>query len=685
MSASLLIELLTEELPPKVLAPLGDALAGALIGQLRQDGFAPANGDFTAFATPRRLAVLAREVSEQAPDTEVLVKGPSVKSALGPDGTPTVALVKFAEKRGVGVERLERYHDGRQEVFVHRDFAKGGHLDATLATKVEAALTKLPVPKMMRWGATDYEFVRPVRGLVMLHGERVVPGTVLGQTSGRTTRGHRFMGKGAIEIAHADDYESVLEREGYVVASFERRRARILESLAETARAYIAADDALYEEVTALVEFPVVYEGHFDEAFLEVPQECLMLTMRQNQKYFPILGSDRKTLTNRFLVVSNMQVADARHIIRGNERVLRARLADAKFFYDQDRKVRLEARVPGLANVVFHAKLGSQLDRVERIERLAVQIAGILSVDEPLVRRAARLCKADLLTGMVGEFPELQGTMGMHYARHDGEPETVALAIMAHYRPRFAGDSIPERGVEGCVALADKLDTLAGIWGIGLAPTGDKDPFALRRAALGVVRILVERSLPLNLDDLLLAANAGYGRSAAPEELRTFILDRLRSYLRERDWTQAEIEAVVSRDSARIDRVVPRLEAVREFSKLPEAEALAAAGKRIHNIITKSPPPAGDVFSKELLTEAAEWDLYTTYDRVNDEVRAKFEEERFADALSALATLKEPVDTFFDQVLVNVDDARLRTNRLLLLMELDGAMNRVADISKLAG
>jgi glycyl-tRNA synthetase beta chain len=387
-----------------------------------------------------------------------------------------------------------------------------------------------------------------------------------------------------------------------------------------------------------------------------------------------------------------MAAADPSDIVRGNERVLRARLADAKFFYDQDRKIRLEARIPGLANVVFHAKLGSQLERVERIERLAVHIAQVLrdiaptlAVDVSLVERAAKLCKADLLTGMVGEFPELQGVMGMHYALHDREDAVVARAIEAHYRPRFGGDVLPEHEVGACVALADKLDTLAGIWGIGLAPTGDKDPFGLRRAALGVVRILLERSLPLDLDQLLLAANKEYGVSVVPEELRAFILDRLRSYLRERNWTPAEIEAVVSRDSARIDRVVPRLEAVRAFQKLPEAEALAAANKRIHNIIMKSPPAEGDVFSKELLTEAAERDLHTAYEvLMNDEVLASVAKERFADALRALATLKEPVDRFFDQVLVNVEDARLRTNRLLLLKDLDRAMNLVADISKLA-
>ena len=465
MKAALLVELLTEELPPKTLRTLGYAFAKALVDDLQEDGFVQPDAAFNVFATPRRLGVLISDVAEKAPDSEVMSKGPSVKAGLGADGAPSQALLGFAKKQGVGVEQLVRIHDGKNEVFAYRTMAAGGKLDTNLELKVAAALERLPIPKKMRWGDRDEEFVRPVRGLVMLHGDRVVHGVVLGQSSGRTTRGHRFLGKGAIEIARADEYEALLERDGKVIANFELRGRRIREQLAAAAGgASIAAEDALYDEVTALVELPAVYEAHFYKAFLEVPQECLMLTMKQNQKYFPLVDG-RGKLLNRFLIVSNMAIPHPHNIVHGNERVLRARLADAKFFYDQDRRVTLASRVPSLASVVFHNKLGSQLQRVDRIQRLAGMIAAKLGEDEAATHRAARLCKADLLTGMVGEFPELQGIMGTYYARHDGEPEAVAGAIEAHYRPRFAGDALPETRIGTCVALADRLDTLAGMLG----------------------------------------------------------------------------------------------------------------------------------------------------------------------------------------------------------------------------
>jgi len=564
----------------------------------------------------------------------------------------------------------------------------GGVLDAVLGLHVADALRRLPVPKIMRWGAGEAEFVRPAHGLVMLHGEHVVPGRVLGLASGRTTRGHRFLCEGEIAIRHAEDYARDLEDKGRVIASFERRRARVEELLREQAGgAHIAADDALIDEVTALVEWPVVYAGHFEKAFLEVPQECLMLTMRQNQKYFPLLDGQGRLL-NRFLLVSNMQTAHPHNIIHGNERVLRARLADAKFFYDQDRRQRLDRRLPQLAAVVYHSKLGSQLERVERLERLAGAIALALGADATLAGRAARLAKADLLTGMVGEFPELQGVMGMHYARHDGEPEPVALAIEAHYRPRFAGDALPDDRIGDAVALADKLDTLAGIWGIGLQPTGDKDPFALRRSALGALRILAEHALPLDCVELLSLARGGYGVTKLAEDtverLHDFMLDRLRSYLREKGFVADDIESVMGQRPTRIDQVIPRLEAVRAFRKLPEAESLAAANKRIRNILAKSPPPSGGAFDVRLLQESAEQTLHRASEEVAAIARGRRERGEYAEALRALAALKVPVDAFFEQVLVNAPQVDLRNNRLLLLMRIDGAMNQVADISKLA-
>jgi len=686
MTASLLIELLTEELPPKALRSLADAFAEALVRDLRKEGFAPPEGAFAVYATPRRLGVLVRDAAAKAPDREVVVKGPSVKAGLGADGAPSPALLGFAKKQGVPVEKLERLQDGKQEVFAYRSAAGGAALDATLAQLVEAALKKLPIPKLMRWGDRDDEFVRPVRGLVMLHGDRVVPGAVLGQSSGRTTRGHRFMGQGAIEIARADDYESLLERDGKVIASFDLRARKIREALAQAAGgASIAADDALYDEVTALVEHSAVYEGRFEPAFLEVPQECLMLTMKQNQKYFPLIDGQGK-LANRFLVVSNMAVAQPDHIVRGNERVLRARLADAKFFYDQDRRHTLESRVPGLANVVFHNKLGSQLERIERIERLAALVAGRIGADERLARRAARLCKADLLSGMVGEFPELQGIMGMYYARHQGEREEVAAAIEAHYHPRFAGDSLPEDRIGACVVLADKLDTLVGLFGISQQPTGDKDPFGLRRQALGVIRILVEQSLPLDLQELLRDAHAAYARDGVKEavaELRAFLLDRLRSTLRERGFAPDEIEAVVSQNPSRLDDVVPRLEAVRAFRRMAEAESLAAANKRIRNILRKAEFEAG-VADPKLFREEAERALHQALARIRSDVERKALAREYTESLRLLAQVRPQVDKFFDDVLVNADDAALRRNRLRLLNELEHVLNQVADLSKLA-
>jgi glycyl-tRNA synthetase beta chain len=685
--APLLVELLTEELPPKALRSLGESFAAALAGRLREDGYAPEEASVAAFATPRRLGVLIDKVADQAPDQARIVLGPSVSAGLDKEGKPTQALVGFARKQGVGVDDLTRAQGAKGEQFAYQTVVSGGRLDETLHFHVADALRRLPMPKVMRWGAGDAQFVRPAHGLVMLHGERVVSGSVLGLPSGRTTRGHRFLSEGEISVRHAADYERDLEDMGRVVVSFERRRGRIEELLRERAGgASLAADDALVDEVTALVEWPVVYEAHFEKAFLEVPQECLMLTMRQNQKYFPLVDGQGKLL-NRFLLVSNMRTAHPGHIIHGNERVLRARLADAKFFYDQDRRRRLETLIPQLGAVVFHNKLGSQRDRVERIERLAGAIASRLGADEELARRAAHLAKADLLTGMVGEFPELQGTMGMHYARHDAELEEVAHAIEAHYRPRFAGDALPGSRIGDAVALADKLDTLAGIWGIGLVPTGDKDPYGLRRAALGVLRILSEHALPLDGVELLQLARAGYGGTHLAgdtvERLHEFMLDRLRSYLRERGFASDEIESVVGQSPARIDLVIPRLEAVRGFRKLPAAESLAAANKRIRNILRKAgavqPEP-----DASLLRDAAERALFAAVQKLAPATRAEVERQAYTDALKLLAGARADVDRFFDEVLVMAEDAALRDNRLALLAQLDALMNQVADISKLA-
>ncbi|HEX6318703.1 MAG TPA: glycine--tRNA ligase subunit beta, partial [Burkholderiales bacterium] len=569
--AALLVEVLTEELPPKSLRALSAAFMQGVGDALVKAGLAQADGA-RAFATPRRLAVLVPEVLRVAQDRESELSGPSVKA-------PEQAVAGFARKAGVDAARLERRSTPKGELYVARVAVKGAALDAVLAPIVEEALRALPVPKLMRWGAGEAQFVRPVHGLVMLHGARVIPGAVLGVESSNRTRGHRFMGEGGIALKEAQEYERRLLEDGKVVADFGVRRAQIERQLAEAAKregGSLGEHAELLDEVTALVEHPSVYLGRFDPAFLEVPQECLILTMRQNQKYFPLFDPAGR-LQPKFLIVSNMQVADPRHIVGGNERVVRPRLEDARFFYDQDRKTRLEARVPQLAKVVYHSKLGSQLDRVQRIQLLTGQIARSLEADAVLSERAAWLSKADLLTAMVGEFPELQGIMGRYYALHDNEPSEVADAIEAHYRPRFAGDRLPEHAVACAVALADKLDALQGLFRIGQTPTGDKDPFGLRRAALGVIRILAERGLPLSLDEL-----------TTDESLKTFVFERARGYFQEQGYSANEVEAVLSLRPARLDLVPKQLEAVRAFTALPEAESLAAANKRIGNILKQA-------------------------------------------------------------------------------------------------
>lgn len=690
MEATLLIELLTEELPPKSLRQLAEAFRDALQADLERDGFLTAQIRARAFATPRRLAVSVSHVRDVAPDREIIVKGPSVKSALDAKGNPTPALLGFARKRGVAVADLVRVKDGKQEVFAHRELVKGSRLDTDLGLRVEEALRRLPIPKAMRWGSGEAQFVRPVHGLVMLHGSRVMPGRVLGLESGNRTRGHRFMGRGLIVFSHADEYETRLREEGMVIADFDERRREIEKALqAEAARfgAQLGAYQDLLEEVTALVEYPAVYAGEFDPAFLEVPPECLILTMRQNQKYFPLFDP-AGALLPRFLIVSNVRAADPRRIVEGNQRVVRPRLEDARFFFNQDRKVRLEARVPQLARVVYHNRLGSQLDRVERIQLLAGRIARAIGADPLLAERAAWLAKADLLTGMVGEFPQLQGIMGRYYALHDGEPKAVADAIEAHYRPRFAGDALPEGDVACAVALADKLDALAGLFAIGQQPSGDKDPFGLRRAALGIIRILAERAYALALTELLDAAFAAFAEPVenARGDLETFIFDRLAGYLRERGYSTLEVDAVLSLRPARIDLVPRQLEAVRAFLAMPEAESLAAANKRVANILRQA-ASRGETFgnvSAQKLREPAERALFEALTATSRQADALFGQGDFTGYLRSFAVLRSPVDAFFDSVMVMVDDPELRQNRLALLAELRARMNRIADISRLA-
>jgi glycyl-tRNA synthetase beta chain len=688
MQAALLIELLTEELPPRSLQELGNRFAEGIFTQLQELGFAQASAAMTPYSSPRRLAVLIDKVTAQQPEREVERKGPAVASGIGADGKPTKALEGFARSCGVAVDQLRKIHDGKAEYFVFRTKKPGESLDAHLARVVQDAVKALPIAKLMRWGDKEEQFVRPVHGLIMLHGTRVVPGAVLGLQAGSSTRGHRFMGSGEVRIEQARDYATSLESKGAVVASFERRSRQIGELLRKVAgEASLGDHEALLDEVTALVESPAVYEGRFDPTFLAVPQECLILSMKQHQKYFPLLDARTGRLLNRFLIVSNLQTDDPKDIVAGNERVLRARLSDAKFFFDQDRKVRLADRVERLGAVVYHNKLGTQLERVQRIQKLASAIAEKLHADMDRAERAAWLCKADLVSDMVGEFPELQGIMGQYYARHDGEDDTVARAIEAHYHPRFAADTLPEDNIGCAVALADKLDTLVGIYGIGLLPTGDKDPFGLRRQALGVLRMLSEHSLPLDLVELLQLAKLNFAtgvvRDSVAADLHGFMLERLRNYLREGGFALDEIDAVVGQNPTRIDLVVPRLKAVQAFRRLPEAEALAAANKRIRNILKKTevsqthPDPA-------LLKETAEKNLHGATSRLLPQVRSLVDNEDYTEALRVLAGVRAEVDTFFDQVMVMTDEPVIRNNRLALLAQLERLLNQVADISRLA-
>jgi len=691
-AAPLLVELLTEELPPRALARLMESFSHGLTEALKEKNFLLPESVPQPYATPRRLAVVVSHVLEKQGDRIVERKGPAVANALDVDGKPSPALLGFARSCGVEVNQLERQAGEKGEYYVYRAKQKGEPLQAHLAMLVEAVLKKLPVPKLMRWGAGEAQFVRPVHGVILLHGKRIVPGSVLGLKSGKTTLGHRFLCKGALTVTHAREYEKVLKR-GKVLASFERRREAIAKGLDAAAhrigagvRWDLGKSADLVDEVTSIVEWPVVLSGGFDQVFLEVPRECLIISMQQHQKYFPITDAQNKLLP-RFLFVSNQQAANPKQIIAGNERVLRARLSDARFFYDQDRKTRLETRVPRLGNVVYHNKLGSQLERVERLVKLSGEIAQRLGADRRLAERAATLAKADLLTDMVGEFPELQGVMGRYYALHDGEPPAVAAAIEQHYWPKGSGGALPDDRLASSVALAEKLDALAGIFGIGLAPTGDKDPFGLRRAALGVVRILVEQSLSLEVTELLRLAcghfPSGVIADSAVQDLHGFMLDRLKPYLRDQGFEPDEIDALLSLQPSRFDQLLPRLRALQAFRLLPDAEALAAANKRIRNILRQAGSVDVLVVDPALLREPAEQHLARDIESLRREVEPIYARADFTAALKRLAALRPSVDAFFDQVMVMADDPQIRQNRLALLSSLGQLFLGTADISRL--
>ncbi|OUM00267.1 glycine--tRNA ligase subunit beta [Variovorax sp. JS1663] len=711
---NLLVELFVEELPPKALRKLGEAFANVLRDQLAAQGLADAGSVLTAYASPRRLAAHLTQVSAQAPDRAITQKLMPVSVALDASGQPTAALLKKLAALGAdasAVPGLRRAMDGKAEALFFESTAKGATLAEGLQKALAESIAKLPIPKVMAYqlesgcalpGWSSVSFVRPAHGLVALHGDTVVPVEALGLKAGRETHGHRFEARqDPIVLRDANSYAVQLDEEGAVIAGFEARRNEIARQLADAALSVGAGaqpiqDDALLDEVTALVERPNVLVCQFEPQFLDVPQECLILTMKANQKYFPLLDAAGR-LTHKFLVVSNIRPADASAVTGGNERVVRPRLADAKFFFDQDRKKSLASRVEALGKVVYHNKLGTQGERVERVMRIAHAIGeqlGAATGDPALAPhavQAAQLAKADLVTDMVGEFPELQGIMGRYYALHDGLDHVVADAIEDHYKPRFAGDALPRGAVGVVVALADKLETLVGMFGIGNLPTGDRDPFALRRHALGVIRMLIERHLPLDLRALIGQAYAAFGAPKAgdhplsdpTEALEAFFYDRLAGSLREQGASAQEVDAVLAPLPQRLADVPKLLAAVRAFAALPEAPALAAANKRIGNILKKSPEADAHV-SELLLHEAAEKALHAAMQKIVPVANAQFDAGDYTASLQTLAALRGPVDAFFDDVMVNAEQSDLRLNRLGLLMLLHRAMNRVAQLERLA-
>jgi glycyl-tRNA synthetase beta chain len=695
---NLLVELVCEELPPKALKKLGESFAATLVASLKAAGLAGDASVASGFASPRRLGVHLTGVAAKAADRALLQKLMPAAVAFDKDGNASPALLKKLASLGFGpaaVPGLKRQPDGKAESLFVDQMVAGATLAEGLQKAVDETLARLPIPKVMSYqladGWTDVRFVRPAHRLLALHGADVVPVTALGLSADRVTQGHRFEAKSAtITIRDADSHAAQLADEGCVIAGFAERRAEIVRQLAAAAARQGLApiqDDALLDEVCGLVERPNVLTCQFEAEFLAVPQEVLILTMKANQKYFPLLDTAGK-LTNKFLVVSNISPSDPSAVIQGNERVVRPRLADAKFFFDQDRKKSLADRVHGLDKVVYHGKLGSQGARVERVRQIARAIAGELG-DRGLVDPAdmgARLAKADLVTDMVGEFPELQGIMGGYYARHDGLGNTIADAIEDHYKPRFAGDALPRNRAGLVVALADKLETLVGLFGIGQVPTGDKDPFALRRHALGVIRMLVEAALPLDLDTLLALAVPAFGPLIADPRaaVSAFIVERLAGSLREQGYSAHEVDAVLALGVQRLADIPRRLEAVRAFAALPEAAALAAANKRIANILKKSAEPVEARADPALFREPAESALWTDVATVRRAADVLFEAGDYTSSLKALAALRTPVDKFFDDVMVNAEDPKVRANRLGLLATLHGVMNRVADLSRLS-
>jgi glycyl-tRNA synthetase beta chain len=703
-SAHLLIEVFTEELPPKSLRRLGDAFSEGIYQSLKSAGLAGENSIVTSYATPRRLAVQISNILSQAPDYPVREKLLPTSIAFDADGKPTAPLLKKLGALGyaeMDIATLEKSGEGKNEALYLNVTAKGAALQESAQTALIQTLGKLPIAKMMHYQVlqkngdlADVQFARPAHRIIALHGDHPLQISALGVDAGNQTEGHRFLAPGVITIKSADQYEVDLQAHAKILPSFNKRREFIETALLKAAGDdLVLMPDSLLDEVTALVEWPAIYECHFDNEFLEVPQECLILTMQTNQKYFALTDKQGK-LRNRFLIASNIQTNKPAAIISGNERVVRPRLSDARFFFQQDQKRTLASRVADLGKVVYHNQLGNQLDRTHRVQAIASGIAKQLGLDEQLASRAAEIAKTDLLTDMVGEFPELQGIMGRYYATHDGENAEVASACSEHYMPRFAGDALPQTQTGTILAIADKLETLVGIWGVGLAPTGDKDPYALRRHALGICRLLLEKNLALNLPELIGLARAQFSQKDVQEKAKAtdiyaFILDRLRAYLKDQSvagkpFTSAEIDAVLSQSPAQLNDLIDRLTALREFNALAEASQLAAANKRISNILKKTTTAIPAACSTSYLQIPAEIALHQALESITPTLTSAYEKRQFVELLRALVALSQPIDQFFADVMVMDPNPELRDNRLALLQQLHQKMNLIADLGKLA-
>ncbi|WP_416762409.1 glycine--tRNA ligase subunit beta [Morganella morganii] len=682
-----LTEIGTEELPPKALRSLAESFAANLTAELAAANLT--HGDVTWYAAPRRLAVKIAGLAESAADREVEKRGPAIAQAFDAEGKPTKAAEGWARGCGITVDQADRMVTDKGEWLLYRAVEKGNKAKELLADMVSRALAKLPIPKLMRWGDKETHFVRPVHTVTMLMGADVIPGEVLGITSDRVIRGHRFMGEAEFTIAHADEYPAILETRGKVMADYDARKAMIKRDAEKAALALGGvADltDSLLEEVTSLVEWPVVLTAKFEEKFLAVPSEALVYTMKGDQKYFPVYDKNGNLMPN-FIFVANIESSDPSQIIAGNEKVVRPRLADAEFFFKTDCKKRLEDNLPRLSTVLFQQQLGTLRDKTDRLEALAGWIAGQIGADVNHATRAGLLAKCDLMTNMVFEFTDTQGVMGMHYARHDGESEDVALALKEQYQPRYAGDNLPSTPVSDALAIADKMDTLAGIFGIGQHPKGDKDPFALRRAALGVLRIIVEKGYNLDLETLTQEAVRLYGDKLTNANVVTdvvdFMLGRFRAWYQEQGYAIDTIQAVLARRPTRPADFDARMKAVTHFRTLEEAAALAAANKRVSNILSKSDDALNDTVLASLMNAPEEIRLAAYVTDLKTQLAPLYAEGKYQEALTELASLREAVDAFFDSVMVMDKDDNIRSNRLTLLNELRNLFLGVADISLL--